>query len=222
MRSTFIVATTVLAMWMGYAYPFLAVFRGARLWPVVARVWGVLLVYMLLLCFGLPLVVTSISHEFGREMLNSWVPEGPAVVGVAVMGWVPPALAGGIGYVVRRAGQRFFPHRMAKMRTNSQEEAQPRGGANRHERAGSRLGRRAGGGSPQSFGGVVAGRAVGPFAATRAWRWAVLEPGASSTASSRRARLRSEAIQRVQFASPGCGRSTRVVRPWYPSRRSCW
>lgn len=106
--------TGLIALSLAWVYPLVAVMRGRRLAKTVVITWGLVVAYVVALCFLLPGVVSLFSAESGREMLNRWVPEGPGVIAVMFVGWFPPLVAGSLGYAIRRLRERFTTGRTPK------------------------------------------------------------------------------------------------------------
>jgi hypothetical protein len=109
MRTTFIITTTLIGIMVAYGYPFVAILRGKRVLRTIGIGWALVFLGMLTICLLLPMLVSVFNKDFAKEMLNSWVPELPAVVAVAVMGWVPPLVAVAIGMIVKSLLNRFWP-----------------------------------------------------------------------------------------------------------------
>lgn len=120
-----LVGVSLLAI--AYLYPFIVVFRGGPFYRLIFRVWFYSLVGMLGFCFGLPLSVSAINPEVAREMLNNWVPEGPAVAAVMFMGWLPPLISGGIALFLREICLAVFPEWMARISRRSDDLYEPVG-----------------------------------------------------------------------------------------------
>ena len=109
MREAFILLGVIVGLAIFYLLPFALILRGGRPLRVIAIGWLSAFGYIVFLCLLLPGIVHLFSKEMGREMLNNWVPEGPAVVAVGVMGWVPAVMAVAVGMVVKTLLNRFCP-----------------------------------------------------------------------------------------------------------------
>src|SRR5437870_2456503 len=93
MRIPFIITSGVLLLLIAYVYPFIAVLRGRAVIKIIGRSYGALVLYMICLGLLIPGVVSVFDRPLSREMLNRWVPEGPGVVAVAFVGWLPASIA---------------------------------------------------------------------------------------------------------------------------------
>lgn len=102
MRTTFMVVSTAVLVTVVYLYPLVLVLRGGSLAGRLGQLWLLNLGSALMLCLGIPAAAPLLSPEWGREMAMNWVPEGTLVAAMLFFGWLPPLLAGGIGFVLRR------------------------------------------------------------------------------------------------------------------------
>lgn len=109
MKTAFLIASGLTGIFVAYGYPLVAILRGKRVLRTVVIGWGLLFIYMFSLCFLIPMLVSVFSRDLANEMWRSWVPEGPAVAAIAIMGWMPPLMAVVIGMVIKSALNRFWP-----------------------------------------------------------------------------------------------------------------
>ena len=114
-RNAFIIVNVIGVLLVAYGYPFWVVFRGARRFPPVVKIWALSAIYMLALSLGMPMAVGLVSPEFSREMMVSWVPEGPGLLATLLIGWMPPILAGCVALVARRYALALFPSWMGRI-----------------------------------------------------------------------------------------------------------
>lgn len=101
MRVAFIITTSVIGILIAYGYPFVAILRGRPVFLTIGKGWALVFLYMLFLCFLLPMLVSLVNRDLAKEMLNDWVPEGPSVVAAAFMGWLPALMGVAIGMVAK-------------------------------------------------------------------------------------------------------------------------
>lgn len=109
MRTAFYIATNAFFVAIACGYPFVAILRGKRFFHTVGIGWALVFLGMLTLCLLLPMLVGIFDKDFAREMMESWVPEGPAVVAGAFMGWMPPLMGAAVGVVAKSLLNRFWP-----------------------------------------------------------------------------------------------------------------
>jgi hypothetical protein len=76
---------------------------------------------MVCLCFLVPGIVSLFDRPLSREMLTHWVPEGPGVVAVAVVGWLPASMAALIALLVRWLLRTFWPKAFTRVDIASQK-----------------------------------------------------------------------------------------------------
>lgn len=100
-QSVFMVSQLSVGLLLAYLLPFVLVLRGARLKAAVARSWGLLFLYVVLLCMVIPLLVSIFNRDLAAVVLRTWVPEGTGVAAIAFMGWLPPLVAGSVALLIR-------------------------------------------------------------------------------------------------------------------------
>lgn len=115
MRYVFILTFTLIGFWLAYGYPFWALLRGKSLFRVMMVTWAAMFIFFSLLCMGIPLLVSLIDHDFAKEMMNSWVPEGPAVAGAFLMGWSPAVVAAIPAFLTRLVMKKYWPQNFARL-----------------------------------------------------------------------------------------------------------
>ena len=92
--------------------PFVRVVRGASGWKWFFLCWLLLVVWMFLFCFVIPMGVLALNRELGREVFK-WVPEGPAVITMLFAGWLYAGPIVWLGMVVRKA-RKMLQHQQRK------------------------------------------------------------------------------------------------------------
>jgi hypothetical protein len=102
MRTTFIAVWTLIAVWIAMVVPFRAALRQSSKGRPILKAWALLVVYFASLSLLLPGIVAAVDRDFSRREFHRWVPEGPAVVAMLVLGWVYPAVAYGLGVLFRQ------------------------------------------------------------------------------------------------------------------------
>jgi hypothetical protein len=91
--------------------PFLRVVRGESGWKWFLVCWVSLVVSMFVFCFVIPMAIHSYDRELGREAFN-WVPEGPAVILMLLMGWLYAAPVVWLGLLVRKVREVWRDRRL--------------------------------------------------------------------------------------------------------------
>jgi hypothetical protein len=86
------------------AIPFYHVLRGARPWRWWLFCWLSLIFWMFVFCFVVPLTVGAFSAQFAHEIFN-WVPEGPAVAAMLMMGWFPAGVLVTLAAFIRQTSR---------------------------------------------------------------------------------------------------------------------
>jgi hypothetical protein len=95
-------------------YPSIAVFVGRRFLRTMLIAWGLMIAYVAFLSLGLPIAVALFAPHAARELELHWVPEGPFVFAIAVLGWLYPVVGGLFGlaarWIMRRARASSAPN----------------------------------------------------------------------------------------------------------------
>jgi hypothetical protein len=92
--------------------PFARVVRGASGWKWFFLCWALLVVWMFLFCFVIPLGINALDRELGREAFK-WVPEGPAVIAMLFGGgWLYAGPIVWLAMIVRKAREMLQGKRM--------------------------------------------------------------------------------------------------------------
>jgi len=108
-REFFIIFTALGGCGIGYIYPFVVVFRGGTLNGLIGPIWGLLVLYFVCLCFGIPAIVSLFDPKFSDEIRGNWVPEESILVGIGSLGWTIPLIGGAVGMLIRRVSLALFP-----------------------------------------------------------------------------------------------------------------
>ena len=75
--------------------------RGGGLLKMPLFTWLGLIAYLVFLVAYVPQIVAGSDEELCEEIQSHWVPEGPGIVGIVVVGWVNPLVAAVVGRAVR-------------------------------------------------------------------------------------------------------------------------
>ena len=94
MKVAFLIVTQSMALFVLFALPFVLAMRGSSLRSTVLVSWSASSAFMLVLCFGIPALVSVVSPQLSRDMFDAWVPEGTAVAAILCIGWFWPYLVG--------------------------------------------------------------------------------------------------------------------------------
>jgi hypothetical protein len=101
MRTAFILITALIGVVICYVLPFIAAVRGGGLLKIILFTWLGLIAYLVFLVAYVPQIVAGSDEEFCKEIQTHWVPEGPGIVAVVVIGWVNPLIAAAVGRALR-------------------------------------------------------------------------------------------------------------------------
>ena len=101
MRTAFILTTGFIGVVICYAVPFIAALRGGGLLKITLMTWLALIAYLVFLVLYVPDLVAGSDEQFLKEVQARWVPEGPGIAGVVLVGWVNPLIAAAVGRALR-------------------------------------------------------------------------------------------------------------------------
>jgi hypothetical protein len=100
---------------IGYVYPLVVVFRGAAFYRLLFRIWALLAVIAPILTFLAPIAVAGLAPSLSADLPRGFFPEGPFVVAVWALGWLPPLPAGTVALFLREICVVFFPQWMHRI-----------------------------------------------------------------------------------------------------------
>jgi hypothetical protein len=97
------------------AVPFVEVFRcrGKGFLRPFLLCWALFVFWIFFFSLGLPVLASLLNRDLGRTV-SDWVPEGPAVVAAAFMGWLYAALTVVLAVLARLVVLRFWPKWFSK------------------------------------------------------------------------------------------------------------
>jgi len=106
MHTAFDIAYNLALGLIVFIYPFVAVFRGRRFVRTILEAWITAVVFTAFFSLVLPLTIGIFSRATADEIMFHWVPDGPFIMLMAVMGWIYPLLGVSLGYGCRHLWRR--------------------------------------------------------------------------------------------------------------------
>jgi hypothetical protein len=106
MHTAFAIAYNLALGLIACVYPFVAVFRGRRFVRTFLEAWIAAVVFVAFFSLALPLAIGVVSPSVADEIMFHWVPDGPFIMLMAVMGWIYPLLGVSLGYGCRHLWRR--------------------------------------------------------------------------------------------------------------------
>lgn len=101
MHTAFILITALVGVVICYALPFIAAVRGGGLLKITLFTWLGLIAYLVFLVAYVPQIVAGSDEQLCKEIQSHWVPEGPGIIGIVVVGWINPLVAAVVGRAMR-------------------------------------------------------------------------------------------------------------------------
>ena len=92
--------------WLPCLWAFARIVRGRQVFGSFFLCWASLVIWHLFFIAVLPLSLYAINEKAGRTF-SQWVPEGPAVIAVAFVGWIPAGVTVLLGILTRDLTRHF-------------------------------------------------------------------------------------------------------------------